>query len=83
MRLSYKFIIIFSISIFLSHQIWAKEIWILDKNISTIKFELPVLLMNNVEGKLLNFEGLVEIDLEDYKNNKAIFSPTLDTIEMN
>ena len=83
MRLSYKIIIIFSISVFLSFQGWAKDIWILDKNLSTIKFELPVLLMNNVEGEFLNFKGLVEIDLEGYKNNKAIFSATLDTIEMN
>jgi polyisoprenoid-binding protein YceI len=83
MLLSYKFIIIFLISIFLSLQVWAKDRWILDKNLSTIKFELPVLLMNNVEGKFLNFEGFVEIDLEDYKNNKAIFSATLNSMEMN
>tara|TARA_B110001454_G_C12664339_1_gene410883 strand:+ start:588 stop:1160 length:573 start_codon:yes stop_codon:yes gene_type:complete len=83
MRLSYKFIIIFSISIFLSHQIWAKDIWILDKNISTIKFELPVLLLDNVEGEFLHFDGLVEIDLQNYKNNKAIFSATLNSIDMN
>ena len=83
MLLCYKFIIIFSISIFLSLQVWAKDRWILDKNLSTIKFELPVLLMNNVEGKFLNFEGFVEIDLEDYKNNKAIFSANLNSLEMN
>ena len=83
MHLSYKLIIIFSISIFLSLQIGAKEIWILDKNLSTIKFELPILLMNNVEGEFQKFDGLVEIDLQNYKNNKAIFSANLNSIEMN
>ena len=83
MRLSYQLIIIFSLSLFVSLQVYAKDMWILDKNISTIKFELPVLLLNNVEGELLDFDGLIEIDLQNYKNNKAIFSVNIDSIEMN
>jgi len=83
MRLSYQLIIIFSLSLFVSLQVYAKDMWILDKNISTIKFELPVLLLDNVEGELLDFDGLIEIDLQNYKNNKAIFSVNIDSIEMN
>jgi len=83
MRLSYQLIIIFSLSIFVSLQVHAKDKWILDKNLSTIKFELPVLLLDNVEGKFIDFDGLIEIDLQNYKNNKAIFSTTLDSIDMN
>ena len=83
MHLSYKFIIVCSIPIFLSLQIYAKDKWILDKNLSSIEFELPVLLLGNVEGKFADFNGLIEIDLQNYKNNKAIFSVTLDSVEMN
>jgi len=83
MRLSYQLIIIFSLSLFVSLQVYAKDKWIIDKNLSTIKFELPVLLLDNVEGKFIDFDGLIEIDLQNYKNNKAIFSTTLDSIEMN
>ena len=83
MRLSSQLIIIISLSLFVSLQVYAKDMWILDKNISTIKFELPVLLLDNAEGELLDFDGLIEIDLQNYKNNKAIFSVNIDSIEMN
>ena len=83
MYLSYKFIIIFSISIFLSLQIYAKDRWILDKSLSSIEFELPVLLLANVKGKFIDFDGLIEIDLQNYNNNKAMFSATLDSIDIN
>jgi len=83
MRLSYQIIITFSILICISLQAYAKDKWILDKNISTIKFELPVLFLNNVKGEFLNFDGLIEIDLQNHTNNKAIFSANLDSIEMN
>ena len=61
----------------------AKETWKLDKNLSSINFELSVLFANNVKGTFKDIEGLVEIDLENNKNNKAIFSVTIDSIEMN
>jgi polyisoprenoid-binding protein YceI len=83
MRLSYPVIIIFSFFFFVSFQIYAKDKWIIDKNISTIKFELPVLLLDNVEGKFVDFDGLIEIDLQNHKNNKAMFSVTINSMEMN
>ena len=83
MRLSYQLIIIFSLSLFVSLQVYAKDKWIIDKNLSTIKFELPVLFLDNAEGKFVDFDGLIEIDSQNYKNNKAIFSVAIDSIEMN
>ena len=55
----------------------------IDKNISQIKFEVPVLLATNVFGEFENFDGFVEIDLENKKNNKAIFSVNIDSIKIN
>ena len=37
--------------LFITFHTLAKETWILDKDLSTIEFELPVLLANNVKGK--------------------------------
>ena len=61
----------------------AKERWILDKKISEITFEVPVLLAKNVMGKFNNFDGFVEIDTLDQKNNKAILSVNINSLEMN
>jgi len=61
----------------------ANEKWTLDKNISTIKFELPILLANNVKGTFHEIEGLVEIDLKKKINNKAIFSVDIKSLDMN
>ena len=61
----------------------AKENWILDRNLSSIEFELPVLLLKNVKGKFTDIEGLVEIDIDSKKNNKAIFSVSIKSIDMN
>ena len=61
----------------------AKEIWVLDKDLSAISFELPVFLMPNVKGEFKEIEGLVEIDLDKNKNNKAVFSVNINSIEMN
>ena len=65
-----------------SHLI-AKETWILDQNLSSINFELPVLLAKNVQGKFKKMNGIIEIDVENKKNNKAVFSVNLDSVEMN
>ena len=73
---------ILSIIIF-SNNICAKEEWVLDKELSTIEFELPVFLVKNVKGKFNKIEGLVEIDIDEKKNNKAIFSIYIDSVEMN
>ena len=69
--------------LFITFHTLAKETWILDKDLSTIEFELPVLLANNVKGKFKEIQGLVEIDLDTKKNNKAIFSVDINSIEMN
>ena len=61
----------------------ASERWILDKNISTIEFELPVLFAKNVKGKFNSIEGFVELDVAHKENNKAIFSVQIDDLEMN
>ncbi len=73
---------ILSLIIF-SNKIYAKEKWVLDKDLSTIEFELPVFLLKNVEGKFNKIEGLVEIDINEKKNNKAIFSIYIDSVEIN
>jgi len=61
----------------------AKEKWILDKEISEITFEVPVLLAENVMGKFNTIDGFVEIDTLDQKNNKAILSVNINSLEMN
>ena len=61
----------------------AKERWILDKEISEITFEVPVLLAENVMGKFNSIDGFVEIDTLDQKNNKAILSVNINSLEMN
>ena len=83
MRLPFFFNIIFFILCFFSSSIFSKENWILDKDLSTIYFELPVLFAKNVKGEFKEITGLIEIDVENKKNNKAIFSVTLDSIDMN
>ena len=61
----------------------AKERWILDKKISEITFEVPVLLAENVMGKFNTIDGFVEIDTLNQKNNKAILSVKIDSLDMN
>ena len=61
----------------------ASEKWILDRSISSIEFELPVLFAKNVKGKFNTIEGFVEIDLGKKENNKAIFSVAIADIEIN
>lgn len=66
-----------------SHNLYASERWIIDKNLSTIEFELPVLLANNVQGKFNNIEGYIELDVDKKINNKAIFSVKVNDLDMN
>ena len=68
---------------FSSHFIYAKETWTLDKELSTITFELPVFLAPNVKGEFEEIEGFVEIDSEKKEKNKAIFSVKINSIKMN
>ena len=76
------FFIIFFFSISPS-LLYASERWILDKTLSTIEFELPVLFAKNVQGKFKTIEGFVKLDVDKKQNNKAIFSVQVDDLEMN
>lgn len=76
------FFVIISLLIFTDISL-ASEKWILDKSISSIEFELPVLFAKNVKGKFNTIEGFVEIDLDNKKNNKAMFSVAIADIEIN
>ncbi len=50
----FNFFLILFFLFFSSNKLYAAERWVLDKNLSTIEFELPVLLANNVKGKFNN-----------------------------
>ena len=63
--------------------VFASERWIIDKDLSSITFELPVLLAKNVQGTFTNIEGFVELDVDHKKNNKAIFSVDIGSVDMN
>ena len=67
----------------LSLSSYAEEQWILDKDLSSINFELPILFNKNVKGSFDNIEGLVIIDMHNKENNKAIFSANIDSIDIN
>ena len=81
MQYSSIFNLTFIFFLFFCPIITAKEKWKLDKNLSTIKFELPVLFIKNVEGEFKEIDGFVELDVNN--NNKAIFSVKIDSIEIN
>ena len=78
-----KFILVFFYFLLQTFNIFASERWILDKSLSTIEFELPVLFANNVKGQFYTIEGFVELDVDKKENNKAIFSVQIDDLEMN
>ena len=61
----------------------AAERWILDKSLSTIEFELPVLFAKNVKGSFNTINGFVELDLNQKENNKAIFYVEVNDLDMN
>jgi len=73
-------VIFFSIPISFS---LASDRWVLDKSLSTIEFELPVLFAKNVKGTFNTIEGFVELDVIKKENNKAIFSVQINNLEMN
>ena len=84
LRKTSKISIFFSFIFLLNPSIvFASERWILDKELSSITFELPVLLAKNVQGTFTSIEGFVEIDVDQKKNNKAIFSADIGSIDMN
>ena len=77
-----KFFFLFCV-IFYCTNIYAEEKWIIDKKISNITFEVPVLFATNVIGEFTDFDGFVEIDLENKENNKAIISVQINSIKIN
>ena len=79
----YKILFLLFFLIFFSNNLCASEKWVIDKKLSTIEFELPVLLANNVKGKFNNIEGYVELDIDEKINNKAIFSVEINDLDMN
>ena len=79
----FKFFLIFSYFIIQPTITLASERWILDKSLSTVEFELPVLFAKNVKGKFNTIEGFVELDVTEKNNNKAIFSVEINDIDMN
>ena len=84
LKRNYKvFLLTYLTLFFYSIEIFAKEKWVIDSNISYIKFELPVLFAENVKGDFKKIDGLVEIDLDNKSNNKAIFTVDINSIEIN
>ena len=83
MNFFFIFLFFLTINFSLSTKVISKESWLLDKNLSSIEFELPVLFANNVQGKFEEINGIIEIDLENKENNKAIFSVKINSINMN
>jgi len=61
----------------------ANDLWSIDKNISSIEFEVPVLFAKNVEGKFNMFDGFVSLDLSNQNNNKALINVTIDSLDLN
>ena len=77
------FLIFINFFFVLNNTVSANQKWILDKEISSITFEIPVILLKNVKGSFKEIEGIIEIDTKNKKNNKALFSVNIDSIEMN
>ena len=61
----------------------ANDLWTIDKNISSIEFEVPVLFAKNVTGKFNTFDGFVSLDLSNQSNNKALINVGIDSLELN
>ena len=79
----YKFFLFLFLLNVISSFSHAAERWILDKSLSTIEFELPVLFAKNVKGSFNTIDGFVELDLNEKENNKAIFYVELNDLDMN
>ena len=65
-----KFFFILLVFFNLPNLTYASERWVLDKALSTIEFELPVLFAKNVKGSFNTIEGFVELDVMQKENNK-------------
>ena len=79
----YKFFLLLFLLTLIPSFSHAAERWILDKSLSTIEFELPVLFAKNVKGSFNTIDGFVELDLNQKENNKAIFYVEVNDLDMN
>ena len=79
----YKVFIFFLLLFFLPNLTHASERWVLDKALSTVEFELPVLFAKNVKGTFNTIEGFIELDVNKKENNKAIFYVEVNDLDMN
>ena len=61
----------------------AIDLWTIDKNISSIEFEVPVLFAKNVTGKFNTFDGFVSLDFSNQNNNKALINVSIDSLDLN
>ena len=79
----YKIFLFFLLLFILPNLTHASERWVLDKSISTVEFELPVLFAKNVKGTFNTIEGFIELDVNQKENNKAIFYVEVKDLDMN
>ena len=79
MKIIFNFFLIFLIC----KKSIAYDLWSIDKNISSIEFEVPVLFAKNVTGKFNSFDGFVSLDLSNQNNNKALINVSINSLELN
>ncbi len=79
----YKIFLFFLLLFILPNLTHASERWVLDKSLSTVEFELPVLFAKNVKGTFNTIEGFIELDVKQKENNKAIFYVEVKDLDMN
>ena len=72
------FIIVFKVD----HPLNANEIWLLDKNLSTIEFEVPVFFAKNVKGGFEEIEGFVQLNNQE-QVSKVFILVKVDSININ
>ena len=80
---TYKIFLFFFLLFILPNLTHASERWVLDKSLSTVEFELPVLFAKNVKGTFNTIEGFIELDVNQKENNKAIFYVEVKDLDMN
>ena len=79
----YKIFLFFLLLYILPSLTHASDRWVLDKTLSTVEFELPVLFAKNVKGTFNTIEGFIELDVNQKENNKAIFYVEVKDLDMN
>ena len=72
------FIIVFKVD----HPLNANEVWLLDKDLSTIEFEVPVFFAKNVKGGFEEIEGFVQLNNQE-QVSKVFILVKVDSININ